>query len=309
MPGKIVVLGSCMIDFTCYAPRLPKNGETICGNKSKIKLGGKGANQCVAAAKLGATTALISSLGCDFFAKNYLDALKELNVDISFIRVHESAESGKAHITVAKNGENSIVIIPGANELTSVEHVKNATTLIENASVLLCQFESPIDATLQALRIHKGHGYSIVNGAPAIKSVNPEIFSLCDIFCVNETEAEVLTGIYPVVMSNVNLAVSFLLSQGCNLVIITLGSLGAVFASKDTEEIVRVDTVSVTPVDTTGAGDAFLGSLAFFLAYYPELPMKERIERACKIATLTVLKEGTHDSFPKREELPESMFK
>ncbi|XP_015177869.1 PREDICTED: ribokinase-like [Polistes dominula] len=309
MPGKIVVVGSCMIDFTCYAPRLPKPGETICGYKSKIKLGGKGANQCVAAAKLGSTTALISALGCDFFAKNYLDALRELHVDTSFVKVHENADSGKAHITVAKNGENSIVIIPGANDLISVEQVKKATNLIENASVLLCQFESPIDATLQALRIHQGHGYSIVNGAPAIKSVNPEIFSLCDIFCVNETEAEVLTGIYPVKISNADLAVNSLLGQGCKSVIITLGSSGAVFGSNDTEEIIQVNTVSVCPVDTTGAGDAFLGALAFFLAYCPHFSMKECIERACKIATLSVLKEGTHDSFPKRDELPSSMFK
>ncbi|KAI4498149.1 hypothetical protein M0802_006635 [Mischocyttarus mexicanus] len=307
MPGKVVVVGSCMIDFTCYAPRLPKNGETICGYKSKITLGGKGGNQCVAAAKLGATTALIASFGNDVFAKSYVNELKELNVDISCIQNCE-LESGKAHITVSKNGENNIVIVPGSNDYLSVDQVKNATPLIKKASVLLCQFETPIESTVEALKIHKGLGYSIVNASPAKKDIPPEIFKLCDILVINETEAEVITGIFPVMLSNVNLAISSLLSRGCKFVIITLGSLGAAFASKDEGEIIRIETESVIPIDTTGAGDSFLGTLAFFLAYHPDLSMKDRIERACKIATMSVLKEGTHESFPNRSEIPESFF-
>ncbi|XP_047357045.1 ribokinase-like isoform X2 [Vespa velutina] len=290
MSTNIVVLGSCMIDFTCYASRLPKPGETIFGSEFKIKYGGKGANQCVSAAKLGATTTLIGSLGNDNYAKTYLDILKKENVDTAYIQIQKDKQSGIAHITVASNGENSIVVVPGANDLLSVDQVIYSADLIKNATVLLCQFESPLDATLQALRIHKGHGLSIVNGSPAVENIHPEIFELCDIFCINETEAELITGVQPLMLSNAQNAIDILFSKGCNMVILTLGSLGAVYASKENRKITQISTTKVDPIDTTGAGDAFLGSLSYFKAYHPHLSTKECISRACKIATETVLK-------------------
>ncbi|XP_043674028.1 ribokinase-like isoform X3 [Vespula pensylvanica] len=293
MNTNIVVLGSCMIDFICYASRLPKPGETILGNEFKIKYGGKGANQC---------------LGSDNYAKTYLDILKKENVNTTYIQIQKDKQSGIAHITVASNGENSIVVVPGANDLLSVDQVTHSADLIKNATVLLCQFESPLDTTLQALRIHKGHGLSIVNGSPVVENIHPEIFQLCDIFCINETEAELITGVQPLMLSNVQNAIDILFSKGCNMVILTLGPLGAVYASKDDREITQISTTKVDPIDTTGAGDAFLGSLSYFKAYHPHLSTKECINRACKIATKTVLKIGTQESFPMRSDLPQELF-
>lgn len=308
MSSNIVVVGSCMIDFTCYSSRLPKPGETIRGNKFQIKYGGKGANQCMAAAKLGASTALVASLGSDSFAQDYLEILKKENVNVSHIQIQKDKQSGIAHITVADNGENCIVIVPGANDCLSPKHVITASELIKNATVLLCQFETPLDVTLHALRIHKGHGLSIVNAAPAIENFDPEIFELCDIFCVNETEAEVITKIQLLELSNAQEVIDVLLSKGCNLVILTLGPLGAVYASKSDRKIKQISATEVQPVDTTGAGDAFLGSLAYFKAYHPHLSTYECIERACEIATRSVLKTGTIESFPTKEDLPPKLF-
>lgn len=205
-------------------------------------------------------------------------------------------------------GENSIVIVLGANESLTPEHADSAIDMIKSASVLLCQFEVPLETTLHALKLHQGHGFSIVNGAPALKNFDSEILRLCDIFCVNETEAEVITGIQPIDLSNVQQVADKLLDKGCNAIILTLGPLGAAYASKTNRNVTRIPTTKVHPVDTTGAGDAFLGALAYFKAYHPQLSMDECIRRACVVATQSVLKFGTHASFPTKNDLPIDLF-
>ncbi|XP_076160066.1 ribokinase [Ptiloglossa arizonensis] len=308
MSPKIVIVGSCMIDFTCFSPRLPKPGETIIGSNYEIKYGGKGANQCMVAAKLGASTAMIASLGSDIYAQEYLKIFKEENVDISCIRVQEDQHSGIAHITVAANGENSIVVVLGSNASLSSKHVETSAEIVKDATVLLCQFETPLETTRYALKLHKGHGLSIVNGAPAVENVDSELLSLCDIFCVNEREAEIMTGVHPLGSSNIQKAVEKLLDRGCNTVILTLGELGAAYASRENRTVTMVPAKHVQSVDSTGAGDAFLGGLAYFKAYHPGLSMNECIRRACAIATESVLKFGTHASFPTKSSLPPELF-
>lgn len=308
MSPKIVVVGSCMIDFTCFSPRLPKPGETLIGTKYEIKYGGKGANQCVAAAKLGAATAIVASLGSDTYAQEYLKIFKEENIDVSHVQIQPNQHSGIAHITVTESGENSIVIVLGSNALMSSNFVDSATNMIKNAPILLCQFEVPLEITLHALKIHKGHGLSIVNGAPATENVHPDLWKLCDIFCVNEIEAEFMSGVQLQEPSSIQQAVEKFLDKGCNIVIITLGEQGAVYASQSDRAIKKVCTTRVQPVDTTGAGDAFLGALAYFKAYHPALSMDECIRRACVVATDSVLKFGTHASFPNRSSLSPDLF-
>ncbi|KAK9305986.1 hypothetical protein QLX08_003216 [Tetragonisca angustula] len=307
MSSKIVTVGSCMIDFTCFSPRLPKSGETIIGNRYEIKYGGKGANQCIAASKLGAATAIIASLGSDIYGQEYLKIFKEENID-AYIQIQPNQHSGIAHITVAENGENSIVILLGSNALMTINHMDSSTNVIENAAVLLCQFEIPLEITLHALKIFKGRGLSIVNGAPATKDVHPDLWKLCDIFCVNETEMEVITGVQLQGSSSMQQAIVKLLDKGCNTVIVTLGEQGAVYASQEDRTIKKVGTTRVQPVDTTGAGDAFLGAFAYFKAYHPTLSMGECVRRACVVATESVLKFGTHASFPKRSSLSPDLF-
>ncbi|XP_020296651.1 ribokinase-like [Pseudomyrmex gracilis] len=308
MTPKIVVVGSCMIDFTCFSPRLPKRGETLIGTKFETKYGGKGGNQCVASAKLGGSTALIASLGYDTFAQKYLEILKEEKVNTSHVKIQNDKHSGTAHITVTEDGENSIVIVLGANESLTPKHVESAVDVIKSASVLLCQFEIPLESVRCALELHHGHGLSIVNGAPALENPDPKILQLCDIFCINETEAEVMTGIQPVELSNIQHVADKLLDKGCNAIIITLGPLGAVYASKTNRNVIRISTDKVQPVDTTGAGDAFLGALAYFKAYHPQLSIDEYIRRSCIIATRSVLKYGTHASFSTKSDLPADLF-
>ncbi|XP_077274143.1 ribokinase isoform X4 [Temnothorax americanus] len=164
--AKIVVVGSCMIDFTCFSPRLPKPGETIVGTRFEKNYGGKGANQCVTAAKLGGSTALIASLGSDPFAQEYLEIFRKENVDASRVKIQSDKHSGVAHIVVAENGENSIVIVLGANESLTPEHVDSAADMIKSASILLCQFEVPLESTLRALKLHQGHGGSYDGHSP-----------------------------------------------------------------------------------------------------------------------------------------------
>ncbi|XP_060818575.1 ribokinase-like [Bombus pascuorum] len=308
MSPKIVVVGSCMIDFTCFSPRLPKPGETLIGTKYEIKYGGKGANQCIAAAKLGAATGIVASLGSDTYAQEYLKIFKEENIDVSHVQIQPNQHSGIAHITVTESGENSIVIVLGSNALMSSNFVDSATNMIKNASILLCQFEVPLEITLHALKIHKGHGLSIVNGAPATENVHSDLWKLCDIFCVNEIEAEFMSGVQLQEPSSIQQAVEKFLDKGCNTVIITLGEQGAVYASQSDRTIKKVCTTRVQPVDTTGAGDAFLGAFAYFKAYHPALSMDECIRRACVVATDSVLKFGTHASFPNRSSLSPDLF-
>ncbi|XP_012149118.1 ribokinase isoform X3 [Megachile rotundata] len=252
-PG-ITVVGSCMIDFTCFSPRLPKSGETLIGNNYEIKYGGKGANQCIVASRLGASTAMVASLGNDIYAQEYLKIFKKENIDASHVQIQPNQHSGIAHITVADNG------------------------------------------------------LSILNGAPVIENIDLELLKFCDIFCVNESETEAITGVEPMGSLNMQKAIDILLDKGCNTVILTLGERGAAYASKNDRTVKLVPTTSVQPIDTTGAGDAFLGAFAYFKAYHPELSMNECVRRACVIATESVLKIGTHASFPTRNDLSPDLF-
>ncbi|KAF7990797.1 hypothetical protein HCN44_000602 [Aphidius gifuensis] len=306
--SSIVVVGSCMIDSTSFSERLPKPGETIAGTRFDKTFGGKGANQCVAAAKLGATTSLIAALGNDASGREYINQLEKYKINSEHVKLVPDVSSGSAQIMVAENGENMIVIVKGANDYLTSDDVNKARQTIKNASVLITQFESSLDATLEALKLHKGHGTSILNGAPALANPGREILESCDIFCVNETEAQIMTGIEPLNLINAQDALDKLFIQGCKIVIITLGGTGSVFATRKQQKMIHIPVEIVKPIDTTGAGDAFLGALAYFLCYHEKLSLEEKIIRASKIATESVLKIGTQSSFPTKNELPQELF-
>lgn len=252
---------------------------------------------------------MVARLGDDSFGQDFLGSLKKNKINTDHVHITKDVSSGMAQITVAENGENAIVIVPGANNELSVADVQQASEIIKLASVIVCQFEIPVETTLEALRITKeGEGIAIVNAAPAITNLDPLVFKLSDIFCVNESEAELLTGMPVQSVEEAMVAVGRLLDKGCKQVIITLGASGAVFASQDNSVPVHVPTKIVKPVDSTGAGDMFVGGLAFYLAYYPELPMKEIVKRSCEVATVSVQKYGTQTSFPTKDDLPAELF-
>ncbi|XP_053657588.1 ribokinase [Anopheles marshallii] len=295
----VLVFGSCIVDFISYVPRLPKVGETLHGTCFATGNGGKGANQCVAAARLGSRTAMIGKLGDDPWGTAYRTALAGEGVNVEQVDVVAGESTGIAQINVADNGDNQIVIVTGANKRLAPSDVLARPVLFERARILICQLETPIEGTIAALKAFKG--ISIVNAAPAETSLPHALLSLATIFCVNETEAALLTDIPTIPdVQRAKSAVLKLRDMGCNTVIITLGEKGAVFAHSDSLAVYHVQPVKVTKVvDTTGAGDAFIGALAHFVAKYPEAELGNCIAAANRVAAWSVQKPGTQSSFPR----------
>ncbi|XP_059177979.1 ribokinase-like [Physella acuta] len=304
----VVIVGSCITDFSSYVSHLPQKGETLTGHKFETGFGGKGGNQCIAAVKLGAKTAMVAKLGDDVFGKSYFENLKDNNVNCDHVQRVTGEATGIASIFVGDDGSNCIVIVPNANDLLTTDDVEKAEDLIKSAKLVVCQNEVPRETTLYALKLAQKHGVvTIFNPAPAPpKDIDPEFFTVPDIFCPNETEASTLLGM------NVNSPESaqeacgqFINSKGCKSVIITLGEKGAVYQASKDDAPIHIPTVPVAAVDTTGAGDSFIGSLAFFLTNRPTLTVPEMIQRAGQIAAVSVTKTGTQKSFPKAEEVPD----
>lgn len=297
-----------MTDLVSYTPRLPKPGETLHGHHFSIGFGGKGANQCVVATKLGAKTAMVAKLGNDTFGHNYMKNFAENEVNTQHVGMVDAISTGVASIAVDDSGQNSIIIVAGANMHLSEADIAAAESIIKDAKVLICQLEISPASTLAALRLAKKHKVtSILNPAPAVSVLDAEMYELCDIFCPNETEASILTGLQVESVEDAQTAVNVLLDRGCGTVIITLGSQGAVFATLDDRTAVHVAAEKVDPVDTTGAGDAFIGGLAYYLAKY-NIDLKESIRRAGLIASRSVLSAGTQTSYPRANELPDELF-
>uniref|UniRef100_A0A1Q3FKN1 Ribokinase n=1 Tax=Culex tarsalis TaxID=7177 RepID=A0A1Q3FKN1_CULTA len=297
----VVVFGSCIVDFISYVPRLPKVGETLHGTKFTTGFGGKGANQCVAAARLGSRTAMIGKLGNDPWGSNYRKALESEGVNVDHVKIVEGESTGIAQINVADNGDNQIVIVVGANNSLLTADVGTSSKLLARAKILVCQLETPLTGTLEALRNFTGN--SIMNAAPAVENVPQDLLRLCTIFCVNETEAALITGMPVETVIQAKGALLKLREMGCNTVVITLGDKGAIFAPKNDAKVVHVKPFKVDKVvDTTGAGDAFIGALAHFMAQHPEAELTPCIAAANKVAALSVQKPGTQTSFPRLSE-------
>ncbi|VDM32125.1 unnamed protein product [Hydatigera taeniaeformis] len=345
---EVTVVGSINTDLMCYTDKFPLPGETIVGAKFATGFGGKGANQCVAARKLGAKASLISRVGDDYFGKDYIEYLKTIGVETGTIRVSHTADSGVAVITVEQNhGNNTIVIIPGANEEISINDIEEAHKKgLIGEKVMECQFESNAEATLYALEKAKEHGViTILDPAPAPNPGSPflpllkRFMEASTMVCPNETEAAVLTGIpvpdfagkEPIQIAESALEwLLHLREAGVTYPLVTLGVNGVVGLLPRCEgEATRANDVTMLKsdlitgdnaifhircpiytkvVDTTGAGDCFAGSLAFYMARYPEITIVEKLRRSVWIASQSVLRHGTQASFYERHELPRELF-
>lgn len=301
----ICVIGAANMDLISYVPRLPRMGETLHGERFHMGFGGKGANQAVMAAKLGARVSMVSKLGEDVFGERTLDNFKEQGLDTTYVSFTKEAFSGVAPIAVDGQGNNSIIIVTGANDLLSPSDIVEAEPSIRSARVVVCQLEIEVETTLVALRSARRHGVTtIFNPAPARPSLEPELYELSDIFCPNESEAEMLCGQTVASIEDAEKAARSMLSQKARSVVLTLGERGCLVVTPEGAEHVPVDRV--TAVDTTGAGDAFVGSLAFFLARGEELA--ESARRANEVAAVSVQGRGTQTSFPSAAELPEGVL-
>ncbi|KAM8945337.1 ribokinase [Pelodytes ibericus] len=306
---RVVVVGSCMTDLVSVTPRLPKAGETIHGSKFFIGFGGKGANQCIQAARLGAKTAMVCKVGKDSFGNDYIENFKKNKVSTDYVGQTAAAATGAASIIVNSEGQNAIVIVAGANLLLDSADLKNASDTINAAKVMICQLEILPETSLEALRMARASGVkTIFNPAPAIPDLDSQFFTYSDVFCCNESEAEILTGVEVRRSGDAGTAGLALLERGCRLVIVTLGGDGCVIVSQEDPTPRHIPTNKVTAVDTTGAGDSFVGALAFYIAHYPHLSIEEMVKRSNHIASVSIQAPGTQTSYPSRKDLPQDLF-
>lgn len=288
---------------------MPKTGETIHGHKFFIGFGGKGANQCVQAARLGAKASIVCKVGKDSFGNDYIENLKQNHISTEFTYQTRDAATGAASIIVNDEGQNIIVIVAGANLLLNTEDLQKAASVISRARVMICQLEISPATSLEALTMARSSGVkTLFNPAPAIADLDPRFYALSSVFCCNESEAEILTGLAVSNPTEAGKAALVLLERGCHVVVITLGASGCVTLSQTEPVPKHIPTEAVKAVDTTGAGDSFVGALAFYLAYYPNLSMEEMLKRSNFIAAISVQAAGTQSSYPYKKDLPPALF-
>lgn len=296
-PGPtICVVGSSNIDLIARVPRLPTLGETLIGHSFHMGYGGKGANQAVMAVKLGARVTMVTRVGRDVFGEGTLKNYNDHGIDTRHVRFDEERFSGVAPIFVDDKANNVIVIVPGANMGLTAADVRAASDAILAADVLCCQLEIPIETTLEAFQIARSGGVrTILNPAPAMP-LPDELLRLTDICAPNEVEIEQLTGRRAATLPEAEDAARELLARGPAAVVLTMGDRGVLLL--DAEGARHMPAVTVEAVDPTGAGDAFIGSLAVFIGEGCNL--REATRRAVAVASLSVTRIGTQVSFPDR---------
>jgi ribokinase len=293
---RIVVVGSTMIDLVAYADRLPDDGETVVGSSYVTGFGGKGANQAVVAARFGARVAMVNTLGVDSHGEAYLERFASEGIDTSFVRRTEGS-SGVAPIWVDARGTNRIIIVPGANLEVRPDVAAQAVTELM-PQIVIGQFEIPQATTAAGFGAARGVGATtILNPAPGA-AVDPGLLAVTDWLVPNETEFALVTG-HALTGSGDEGAVLAATANrlGCSLVV-TLGERGAIVA-RPGEAAVAVDTPRVSAIDTTGAGDAFVGAFAVGLAI--GLPAVDAARLGCAAAADSVTRLGTQTSYPDRE--------
>ena len=292
--SDVLVIGSLNADLVVRAPRFPQPGETISGDDLQIIPGGKGANQAVAAAHQGASVAMTGKVGRDGFGDFLLDNLKKNRVDISNIE-RDDASSGTAIIIVDESGQNSIVLSPGANGKVGSQDVDSAP----DAKILLLQFEIPMKTVLHAATRYKAKGTTVIlNPAPA-RQIPDELLAAVDILVPNESELALLTNLQVTDEKSAELAAQKILKQGVKTVIVTMGGNGALIVT-DTQ-VSHVDAFKVDVVDTTAAGDAFIGGFASVVLRGLDLENAVRYANAC--GALAATKFGAQPSLPTKEEV------
>ncbi len=304
MPNRpkhdVLVVGSLNADLVVRAPRFPQPGETISGEDLQVIPGGKGANQAVAAARLGANVSMLGRVGRDNFGDFLLDNLKTNKVDTHLIR-RDDASTGTATIIVDGNGQNSIVLSAGANGQVSIADVEHAS--FPDFSLLLLQLEIPTPTVYRAAqRAHENRLRVILNPAPA-KPLPDELIALADFLIPNETELSLLTSMEVKDIPSAELAARVLLGRGATLVIVTMGSKGALVV--DAGKSTHVDTFKVNVIDTTAAGDAFIGGFANALLENNSL--EESVRYGCACGALATTKFGAQPSLPTKEEVERLM--
>lgn len=303
--NKVCVLGSINMDLVIRVNEMPKEGETILSESFEKIAGGKGANQAVAARRCGNIVSMIGKIGKDDNGKILKGLLEEDSIYTNLIFEDENEPTGMAVITVNKNGNNSITVISGSNMTLNKDEIEKSKEIIENSDILISQFEVPEEVILEAFKIAKENNkITILNPAPA-KKIDEELLKYTDIIIPNETEAELLTGIKVKDLESAKLAANGLLEKGVKFVIVTLGSKGAAVISKEDGQI--VEAYKVKAIDTTAAGDSFIGGLSSKLDI-ENLSFEnllKAVKFANKVSSITVQRKGAQPSIARLEEVIE----
>jgi ribokinase len=290
---RIAVIGSANIDLTTFADRFPKAGETIFGEKFDLGFGGKGANQAAASRLCGAEVFMVARVGNDLFGPATIENFKRLGIDATHVKQIEGVSSGVAPIFVEPNGQNRILVVKGANDLLIPADVDAASDLLKTVDCIVLQFEIPLETVYYCVGFARKNGIRcIVNPAPA-QPVDLNALAGLDYFVPNESEAEAITGMPVREVEDAKKCAEKLLSGGINRIILTLGAKGSLLAGREGME--HIPAFSVKSVDSTGAGDAFIGSFAVLLG--EGLPEREAVRRANLYAGLSTTSVGTQKSF------------
>jgi len=291
MSSDVLVVGSANADLFVSVDRRPGSGETVLGGDTEVLPGGKGANTAVAAGRLGAEVALVGAVGDDSYGRLLLDSLRDADVDTELLRISERP-TGIAYITVTPDGENSIIVSPGANASLEPADVDN---VFDGAKVVMASLEVPLPTVEHAVAKAAAEGVLVVLNLSPPAKLSPETLAAVDVLIVNEHEAAWLT--------DEDADPRRLLDLGPRAAILTLGAAGAAVARRGTDSVAVVPSPMVEVVDTTGAGDAFAGALAASLADGADLVTAA--ERAVKVAAFSVTRRGAQPSYPTKAELGE----
>jgi ribokinase len=295
---RIAVVGSANVDLIAFSDRVPRPGETIFGTDFDIGWGGKGANQAVAARLCGAHVDMVARVGKDLFGPAMIRNLETHGVGTEFVRVISDVSSGVAPIVVDSSGQNRIIVVKGANERLTPADVDEALPVLSRADCIVLQLEIPIETVYHAIRIARRMRIRcLLNPAPA-RSLDMAVAADVDYVIPNEVEAEMISGVPARTVEDARKSARRLLEQGFSRVIVTLGENGALLAAGESSEIEMVPGFEVRARDTTGAGDAFIGSFSVFLA--EGFGEREAIARANLYAALSTTTAGTQKSFPSR---------
>lgn len=296
--SKITVIGSLNMDLVINTPRVPVMGETIIGSGFMTAPGGKGANQAVAAAKLGGNVTMVGCVGDDIFGRDLINNLKINKVNTETVQILGEVPTGVAVITV-NEGNNCIIVDPGANGKLSPDSIEKYEALIKDSSIVVIQLEIPMETVKKAIDVAKKHQVKVLlNPAPAVK-LDDALLSSVDIFTPNETECEIITGMPIKSVDDAMKAVTYLNGKGIANVVVTMGGKGVVY--NNGSEVIHKPVPKVKVVDTTAAGDSFSGALAVAITNGRDID--GAIDFANIVGTLTVTKKGAQNSLPTLEEV------
>jgi ribokinase len=291
--SRIAVVGSANVDLTTFTDRFPKPGETCFGQKFDLGFGGKGANQAVAAHLCGAEVFMVARVGSDLFGPATIENFNKIGIDTTHVKQIEGVSSGVAPIFVEPNGQNRILVVKGANDELRPVDVDAAAEMLKRADCIVLQFEIPLETVYYTAAFARKHGIRcIVNPAPA-QDVEMGALADVDYFVPNETEAATITSLPVKDVDDAKECAAKFLAGGIRRVIITLGANGSLLASRGSME--HLPPFPVTSIDSTGAGDAFIGSFAVFLA--EGVTEREAVRKANLYAALSTTSVGTQKSF------------